>query len=181
MNINKNTKGFTLIEVMIAMFIFVIMISASIISLMNVFGAYGRAKEVQGHIDNSQFAMNLMMKSLRTSSLINNTGTEITIFDYSRNECVQYNFDSGSTSLQTRAVTSDYESCKTEGFGGVEFLSMTSGDVTGKFWASESDANNNVGSVTVLLMINKGEKTEVDIQSSVSLRDYKVSGIELGV
>lgn len=178
---SSSQKGFTLLEVMIAMFIFVIMISASIIALMNVFKSYNKAKEVQGHLDNAQYSMNLMMKSLRTSSLISASSDDgIVIFDYSKDECIQYKFDGGEKSLLMRFVASDYESCKDEGFGGVDFNFMTTGDVTGKFWATESN-DTQVGSITVLMRIDEGERTEVNIQSSVSLRDYKVSEIELGI
>ncbi|MFC1645009.1 type II secretion system protein J [Patescibacteria group bacterium] len=184
---NKKEKGFTLIEVLVAMFIFTMMMMATILAFSNLFQSYRQSKNIQEDIDNSQFAMNLMMKSLRTSSVIDGgdsgISNEVTIFDYSQKKCITYGFynqDGRSFLGMTSASSEDLGECESEGSGD-SMKAMTTGDVTGKFWWVKSDGDTNVvGSVTALVHVNS-DVGGVDIQSSVSLRDYTVSGIELGI
>ncbi|MFC1623252.1 type II secretion system protein J [Patescibacteria group bacterium] len=182
---NKNKKGFTLIEVLVAMFIFTLMMLATILAFSNLFKSYRESKNIQEDLDNAQYAMNLVMKSLRTSSIITDgsdgEGDTISIYDYSQDMCITYAFYSvdDKNYLGSSFFETDDTTCETSTMPA--FTPMTTGDVTGNFWWVKSDGDSNtVGSVTMLMHLGSS-KGGVDIQSSVSLRDYVVSGIELEI
>lgn len=181
---NKNKKGFTLIEVLVAMFIFTLIMLAVIISFSNLFRSYRDSKDIQEDLDNAQYAMNLVMKSLRTSSIMEDgdsgSGDSILIYDYSQKKCISYSFyeKDGDTYLGISSADSEEASCSSMSFDSI--TPMTTGDVTGNFWWVESSEGEAVGNATLLMHVSSSAGG-VDIQSSVSLRDYVVSGIELEI
>jgi len=177
-NVRKN--GFTLIEIIVAMFIFVLVISGSTVVFANVFRSYGDAKDIQENMENAQYAMNLMGKTFRTSSVASGDGEgldDIVVFDYSQEKCIRYYFDSSSNNLMKAEIeTEEFSSCDgTTPSGGV---AMTSGDVSGSFNVESSEEDTAVGKITISMTISKGKNT-VNLQTTTSLRDYVVSGISL--
>ncbi|PJA87728.1 MAG: hypothetical protein CO140_02745, partial [Candidatus Moranbacteria bacterium CG_4_9_14_3_um_filter_40_7] len=61
-------KGFTLIEMMIAIFIFSLMMIAVTEIFSSSFGGYGNARNIQKDLEDAQFVMGQIAKTLRTSS-----------------------------------------------------------------------------------------------------------------
>lgn len=181
-NLKYHKQAFTLIEVMVAMFIFVLVIASSTVVFANIFKAYQRSKHLQENLENAQYALNLLSKTFRTSSVIDVAGdnSSVTIFNYSTNECVKYSFSAGSLHKQT-SDASGISSCATASF--ITNDVMTSGDVDGKFYASKSVQKGSpgakVGMITVVMTITSGNSSDINIQTSSSLRDYGVSGIAI--
>ncbi len=67
---NKMKKGFTLIEMMVSVFIFALMMTAIASVFASQIRAYKNAHTLQGDLENAQFALNYISKTLRTASLI---------------------------------------------------------------------------------------------------------------
>lgn len=180
---NKYTKrkAFTLVEVIVAMFIFVLVISGSTIVFANTFKAYQSSKHMQESLENAQYALSLLSKTFRTSSVVDVAvdKSSVTVFNYSRNECVKYSFSGGTLQQETSGALG-ISAC-----AGMTFTTndvMTSGNVTGKFYASKSVKKGSpgakVGMITVTMTIISGN-SKINIQTSSSLRDYGVSDITL--
>lgn len=65
----KNKKGFTLIEVMIAVGLFTVVMVVGIGAVLNVNTAYKKTQKMRALIDNMGFVMEDMTKSIRTGTL----------------------------------------------------------------------------------------------------------------
>jgi prepilin-type N-terminal cleavage/methylation domain-containing protein len=99
---SKKQKGFTFIEVLIAVFVFVLMMT----TLTGIFGrsltGYKKAVRVQKDLELAQQAMNIMAKTFRTSGITSIASSDtIRVFDFSQSECIEYEF-SGNV-LQVRS------------------------------------------------------------------------------
>ena len=131
---HKTTKGFTLIEMMISIFIFVIVMTAIVTVFASHISASAYAREVQRNVENAQFAFNYMAKTFRTSAIAagayddNNeyvektqeNVTEIYLYDYSQSKCFRFFFEPnhnerGAIAYQSSAFgvqeTQDVEQC----------------------------------------------------------------------
>lgn len=183
----NNKKGFTLVEVVVAIGMFVIIIAASSGIFARLFKSYRGAKNVNENMKNAQFALNLMSKTFRTSSVkyyIAGGGNAIIVYDYSQSSCIRYVFNGTALTKATAAVT---ESNCVNGASFSAATVMTSGAVTGSFYARDSRGNDSdnsstrVGLVTVNMRITSGGAVDTGssarIQSTSSLRDYTVSNV----
>jgi prepilin-type N-terminal cleavage/methylation domain-containing protein len=195
----KNKKGYTLVEVLVAIFIFVMIMSSAVYFFTSSIFSYKNTKAVQQDLQNAQYAMNLIAKTLRTSSLSGETVSmfkqirpNLRMFDYSQNKCIEYriNFASSgkitSASASPGALVTDYvDWCKTAVLG--QQQTMTTGYVEGMFMSTASGVApgpvNIVGISTIYLKVcpqsgcTGNPNDEVHIQSSLSLRDFTESGI----
>ena len=96
---SNSKSGFSLIEVMVATFIFALIMVAVAMTFSSLFGGYKGAKTIQKNLENAQYAMNLMAKSLRTSSLvgidmgIDQKASEIKFYNYSEGKCMFYELE----------------------------------------------------------------------------------------
>lgn len=186
--------GFTLIEVVVAIGIFVIIASASSAAFTAMFGAYRGARNLNENLKNSQHAMNLINKTLRTSTVISPSAdgesSTVTVYDFSQGECFKYDF-TGTSLYESRGavvMSSGNYTCPS-----LESMTkMTSGVVEGRFNVirsvgsedSSGPVSEKVGRITTAMKISNGEGTYkkiVNLQSTVSLRDYDVSNIGIDV
>lgn len=105
--VQTTKKGFSLIESMIAVFIFslvAIMLTGSFAGFLK---SYKSAKKIQKSAESAQYVINLMAKSIRNSefeptfnlSLIGNQ--VVTMFDRSRSLCVIYKYEMGVLKMAT--------------------------------------------------------------------------------
>ena len=186
--------GFTLIEVVVAIGIFVIIASASSAAFTAMFGAYKGARNLNENLKNSQHAMNLINKTLRTSTVISPSAdgesSTVTVYDFSQGECFKYDF-TGTSLYESRGavvMSSGNYTCPSL----VSMTKMTSGVVEGRFNVirsvgsedSSGPVSEKVGRITTAMKISNGEGTYkkiVNLQSTVSLRDYDVSNIGIDV
>ncbi|MEF3692396.1 MAG: prepilin-type N-terminal cleavage/methylation domain-containing protein [Candidatus Moraniibacteriota bacterium] len=186
-------RGFTLLEVVVAIAIFSIISLASTGAFVSIFKSYKNAKNLNENLKNGQYAMNLMNKTFRTSTVVVSVfSNSIEVYDYSQSKCFKYEFFGGKLlrSESNRVIGASEAAC--ESFPAGE--AMTSGEVFGAFKVekseggdyTDSDGNNigpksvKVGRVTTAMKISNGEgvyKREAYLQSTVSLRDYVISNI----
>ncbi len=66
----KKRKGFTLIEMMISIFIFAIIMTSVASIFAKQVSVYKKARIIESDLENAQFALNYVSKTLRTSSVI---------------------------------------------------------------------------------------------------------------
>ena len=173
----KKSKGFSLIEVLVAMFIFILAITMLIGGFSSFFKNYIVAKKIQKDVENAQYAMNLMAKTLRTSSVVSNSSAfspALIIYDYSQNLCIEYSYSDNAIKYRTSATPpanlSDPSSCS---FSGTP-TSMTSNDIIHAYVAA-TQTGATLGKVTIVLYVQDqsgtvNQPSAIPIQMSVSLR-----------
>ena len=184
----KTKKAFTLIEVIVAVFIFALMASAASGIFVKMIKSYRYAKVIQRDMESAQYAMNLITKTLRTSSIARcSTGltcpgipTWIRVYDYSRGECRMYSFNNNRLEERVPAppiAATGPSDCSGGIYGGSALSkSLTTGDVSGEFDVDITSSGTQMGKVTISMTINSGDR-DTNMQSSVSLRDYSEAGI----
>lgn len=181
----KRKKGFTLIEMLIAIAVFAVMATVLAGAFASGFGTYRHARELQRDIESAQFMMNGMAKYLRTSTVVSPSSptadaAEIRFYDHSSGRCFEYEIDEGHFRARWKSVALDpgddvMVECGTSGMSA--WSDLTSGYVTGQFRVIPSDpdpADKRIGRVTVLLDVAAEEdaRLHATLQTSVSLRDY---------
>ena len=173
---NVQKKGFTLIEVIVAVFIFALVASAASGIFVKMIQSYRYAKIVQRDLESAQYAMNLMAKTLRTSSIVNSTPNLVRVYDYSQQKCIEYEFN-GSNLLYSSAgdggATIDETTCATDSLTASPNLiegSISSGTFDA-IASSDLPGSEAMGKVTISMTVKSGNR-DTNIQSSVSLRDY---------
>lgn len=181
----KNKKGYTFLEVIVSVSIFVIIIAASTDAFSNLFNNYRKIRDFQESIENVQFAMSEIAKVLRTSSIVDDGNSFVQAFDYSQEICVRYEINGGQLMRaydDSMATSIDpLSDCSARNFAADEFLKMTTGSISGSFSTVSSSSvvgSEEVGKVTIMLNIQKGDSELIKLQSSVSLRDYEKAGIQ---
>jgi prepilin-type N-terminal cleavage/methylation domain-containing protein len=185
-------KGFSFLEIMISIFIFSLMMTTISVTFASLFENYRNSRAIQMNLENAQFIMNTMAKSLRTSSVISNTASSIKFYNYSDSNCFSYKFEDNS--LQVASVSIDNISYPTveERKAQCSSALLTYSNIL----TNVNDANfsviqssegipNVMGKVTVSIDVcaNSGSECSESvhdrarIQSSVSLRDYSSVGL----
>lgn len=175
-------QGFSLIEVLITVFIFsIIMIAASQI-FTEAYGGYRYAKNLQRDLENAQFMTGILAKELRTSTIVSPSSpttnvTSVKFYDHSQGECIQYRFISSRLEVARQGAAS-IAACSALGLSGFETVST--GTVAGSFDVTPSDDSpRRVGKVTIALRVQETPDHRAVFQSTVSLRDYGTGGSNL--
>lgn len=178
----KRKKGFTLIEVTVAMFIFGIIMVAT----ANMFGSVINTKRETGIVQNdyeqAQATLNLIAKVIRTSTMGNSNNSAVNVWDYSQHACVGFRFRDKQVqmAINTEDDPEKYETaketCKTYSAGNVPggYESIASITATGGFRVIETNETQR-GRVTISLIVEpptEKSRDKAHTQTSVSLRDY---------
>ncbi|PIR73857.1 MAG: hypothetical protein COU40_00270 [Candidatus Moranbacteria bacterium CG10_big_fil_rev_8_21_14_0_10_35_21] len=178
--------GFTLVEVLVSMFVF----SLVMMSMVGIFGqstaSFKSGKNIQANLEEAQFALNKMAKTIRTSSVFGNDGIQnnLKIFNYSLTDsnCIRY-FSMNDKLMVNSNTQADRASCESVDFINSDADALIEGYVSNiNFKVVNSLDKSKVdgpkaGRVTMTLKIceSSDEKKCANIQSSVSLKDYDVS------
>jgi prepilin-type N-terminal cleavage/methylation domain-containing protein len=176
---NKKKKGFSFLEVIVATFIFSIIMTTTAAVFGRSFTAYRTARAIQRDLENAQFAMNAIAKTLRTStvlSLVPASPSSIRVFDHSQttNNCIQFIFNNDNSLESRSGTTADSILCGTYSFG--SYTDMTTGFVTGNFSGAAS-ASGLVGRITISAEICPtnpcpgSPRDRARVQTTVSLRN----------
>ena len=193
------SAGFSLIELLISMAIFVLIIGGVVLFSVRSIQAHTKSQAMQGAIDNARFAVEALNKKIRTSNNINGgaDGTannytpstdQIFVIDNVDGTKYCYKFvGAPNNKLQIAKIgTTDGGylaalDCSSGSFVFSDLVGMGTGpvEVTGRFYLKNSDEiNDQRGFVTTVIEIsyNDGglpaERDSFNIQSSVSVRDY---------
>jgi prepilin-type N-terminal cleavage/methylation domain-containing protein len=183
-------KGFSLVEVMVAVFIFV-SVMLSVVGVFSKFMAgYKNARSVQRNLEDAQAAMNLIAKSIRTSAVESTTTAQpaasyIEIFDYSQTiKCIKYKFSANVIEVTYANGVLDEASCNDAAFGGYNANPLTNKDIADARFAITPTCDGvsgcgakAVGKVTISMLVcanancaasNAGKMA---LQTTVSLRN----------
>jgi prepilin-type N-terminal cleavage/methylation domain-containing protein len=176
----KKKMGYSLTEVIIAMFIFSIVMVAVSAVFTKGFSAHRYAKNLQRDVENMQYLMGILSKELRTGTIVSSDRPESTdsvqFFDHSQDLCIGYRISAGSLQV-AREASSGPSFCKGISLSG--YTAVSTGGVTGRFHVVPSDSSpRTVGKVTFVFRIQEDVHSVV-IQSTVSLRDFGSEGSNL--
>lgn len=188
----RSKKGFTLVEVLVAMFIFTIAMVAISEIFVSFIRSYRTARVMQKDLQDAQQASNYISKTLRTSTVMSGSedSSVIVIYDYSQGKCIQYKFAEDGLFMNIQSPAEDVEDpIKPDTCDGLfgssdDETKLIDGEVieNGKFVRSISsgydddgggDNTAKVGIVTVLISLKTGHGAPLNIQTSASLRDYE--------
>jgi prepilin-type N-terminal cleavage/methylation domain-containing protein len=194
-----SAEGFSLIEVLIAMTIFVFIIGGIVMFSVNSIKANTRSQAMQEAMDNARYAMDDLAKKIRTSSNVSvqNGGKGIFFIDNKTLTKYCYVFDNATHSMLVQGVESivgatSQEShfynaivdCGTMPLGTVGAIIGEGGDVAidGTFEVMETDItdddNPHRGFVRIVVDMVYNEsgspenRAEMHLQSGVSITDY---------
>ncbi len=184
----RHSRGFSLLEVLIATFIFSIVMVSVVSYFVSITAANQNTKRLQQNLEDTRFAMNRIAKVLRTSVVVtpssnaSNIGT-LRVYDYSQAGCVEYTFDSNSNSLRERFVvkpgteTDEKTWCRTTSSlsASSPLVNVTDGTFIGHFNAVPSkDAAGSEEAGRVVMNATIGRRAlSSTIQTTVSLRNYE--------
>lgn len=168
--LNKKYQGFSLLEVMISMFIFVLTIVTAVSIFSSVNSSREKNRDIQRNIEDARTALELMAKNMRMSiELKNNGDQEIYMFNASQGICVDYKFDGGKLKIgQANQVTEGDYICTPGHASYGNYQDIIGNDVSGKFIIDSTlTSPPTIGKATIVLKVDG-----VDLQTSVSFRDY---------
>jgi prepilin-type N-terminal cleavage/methylation domain-containing protein len=188
----KTKKGFSLMELILSVAIFVIVMVSVASIFAKSFQSYRRNKLIQRDMETAQQAMNFIAKTLRTSTVITGASgvyTTLTVYDYSRGiagECIEFNF-TGSI-IQYRLATGTPPICNAFGTwrtltSASDVLVQNAGFTVTKSSFTPGPAGAGVvGKITTAFDVCPpagcaGSNDQARIQTTVSLRDYDFSGV----
>ncbi len=95
--LHRPVRGFTLLEVVVALFLFTLMMMAVAMILASGFKNYREGRLLAQNAEDAQVALNSIAKVLRTSTVKssdNSNASSIEVYDYSQSKCVRYSFSS---------------------------------------------------------------------------------------
>lgn len=191
---NKTVKrGFSLVEMIISIFIFSILILMLTGTFAGFYKNYSRQKKVQKDIENAQYVLNLMAKRLRTSVILwpssppsestfflgsETSSNRLDTYDYSKGQCVRYFLEQDVAdpskkyikySLGSPSVPADLSTCNY-----TNDLKLSSVNINRALIYIKQSNLNKGGKATINLYVQDTslgqEASEIPIQSSVSLR-----------
>lgn len=186
---SQRTHGYTLVEIVTALAVFtVIMLAMSQIMGRGIL-SYKETKKTQAHLETAQFALGLIAKELRTSSVVDSTiagsASTIKFYDYSQSRCIEYVLDESVGQITRRAtsIVSDdpnqnRSDCLAHTFAGASQV-VFSGlldqavSITPSAAASPDPL---VGKITFALTVGTASNAST-LQTSISLRDYNYTGL----
>lgn len=170
-------KAFSLLELIVALFVFSIAMTAVTGIFVSFFKANTLARETQQQLEDVQQAINIMSKKIRTSSLAGTpSASTLRILEYSEAaspQCQEYIFSGGNIRYTDPVTIASGSPTECELATLPAYKNLINTPVTARFIATKSQGAPNplVGKVTILI-----EVAGRPIQSTVSLRDYNVSG-----
>lgn len=176
-------------EVLIALFIFSIVISGVTTYFARIVSANQNAKRLQQNLEDTRFVMNRMAKVLRTSVIIDPTGTtkrhDLRVYDYSQKKCLIYVFNSnvGLIERASSAYSGTTEKSWCAGLSISNFsqntlISVSDASLSGFFsivpsvFDLSNRSSNYAGRVSMQVTIRRNN-TSSTVQSTVSLRNFK--------
>ncbi|EKE25441.1 MAG: hypothetical protein ACD_5C00159G0001 [uncultured bacterium] len=185
---SKNAKGFSMIETLVSMFIFSLMMAMLAGSFSSFLREFMVRKKEQKVLENAQYTLSLIEKTIRTSTLFVAAGTgiidfnggdgrKIKLFDYSQSKCLAYQFDGFNKKivLLTNPAAVSVDTCGDfqTGYTSVDLTSNNIKSVSVEGWNSSADTP---GRVSVAITLNApGSNSELNIGMTASLRSFTTS------
>lgn len=179
----QKNKGFSLPEVMIAMFIFVLIMLVVTSVFVVMVKTRKNAQEMQKNMENIRYAIELMAKNIRMSDVDSPAGVqnELYIYNYSQEKCMHFKFDSGSKKILFGEIKSsggggrkNLPNCAGQSYSDKDLVVFnTSNNPVDKvlFDYAPSTASSTLGRVTISIQMAGAQESA---QTTVSLRNYSI-------
>lgn len=179
----KTKKGFSLIEVIMAMFIFVLMMLTVTSVFATMVKTRRKALSTQRNMEDIRYVMEFMAKNIRMSSVDGLSGlNKIYIYNYSQEKCMFFQFNSsdkkilfGETPQGSRIA---YPDCSSNSISYPESELAFFGEankISKVIFYYEPFGDSSLGQVTILIGM---EGQQENAQTTVSLRNYnEISGV----
>ncbi|MDP1884729.1 MAG: prepilin-type N-terminal cleavage/methylation domain-containing protein [Candidatus Moranbacteria bacterium] len=153
-------KGFSLMEMVVAIFVFSLVMTTATAVFVKVAGARKKVKAIQKDVEDARFAMEQMAKTLRTSTIMYvkplagvSHSQDIQVYDNSQGRCVEYRISNQKIQSRTGASSDSNDDGKVDS---CSFVNVPFGDMVGanvgdlKFDVVKSDGSaNKIGKVTI--------------------------------
>jgi len=159
-------KGFTIIELLVALAIFSLVIVSMAAVAVSVIKSQRKGFVLQESQENARYILESMSKEIRMSKIISNAGDGLSTLNItnSKGEDVDYRFVSQKLQRQVNG-------------GGWQDLSSANLEITGGFYIRKS-ASPNRAAVTVVMQVESTtgqveEQTEIHLQSTISSRSFE--------
>ena len=169
-------KGFTLIETFISVAIFALAATMFLGSFSSFLKNSVAAKKAQRNAESAQYAMNLMAKTIRTSTLnpafSNTSAIQLKMYDNSQGSCVFYIYGSGVLALRT-AAGNNIADCMAGATTYSAPLPLTAaGEISAVTFSGTNTSGSTLGKVTIVADITSANTLipNYKMQTSVSLR-----------
>lgn len=171
---NKKLAGFSLLEMIIAIFIFSLVITAAVSVFVASYNAQRKAKEIQLGVEDSRGAIEIMAKNIRMGTIDGTDGIkkEIAFYNYSQGKCIKYAFENGKIMTGelsgSRLENLDCSSISTPwNLIADSIVDDLNFNITESKYSETEDSI--VGKVTISIKIIDSKEP---IQTTISLRDY---------
>jgi prepilin-type N-terminal cleavage/methylation domain-containing protein len=181
--LKKSYRGLTLIEVLVALFVFAIMMVAVSGVFAKAFSGYRSTRATQRDVENAQYALNLITKELRTSTVVAPTtgpypftSSYVKFYDHSQGRCFYYRINASTLQVASNSATS-VSNCRTMNLA--TFSTISTGTVSGSFRVTPSQGglSKRIGKVTIALRISEDATHYANMQTTASLRDFGETGL----
>jgi len=176
---SKKQKGFSLIEMLVSIFISTLIMLSVTASFASAFKMQKRAREVQRSIEEAKGALEYMAKIIRMSSNVQGIsgGAGVSMYSKSLTQCVRFSYDSGEI-LEEKCplkAGSEDDPCKdgsqSDCAGNYSNTIITGEDVLNglEFFVGGDKINR----VTIRMEMSDDYDPNAKFQTTVSARDYK--------
>jgi len=172
--IKNKYAGFSLIEMLISVFIFTIVITVVTFAFSKAFFSSQKTRVVQRNMENGRIAMETMAKNIRMSRKLTATSSTIKMYNNSQAKCIAYVFSGSklqSVIYDAGGSTSD-PTCADPNMSNA--IDLVSANANGSFEVTETKTTDpkKIGKATILVNIGTGADTQ-HIQTTVSFRDFQ--------
>lgn len=183
---DKKLRGFTLLEVLVSLFVFSLTLIATTQIFTSAYSGYRMTRSVQNDLENAQFAINSMAKALRSSSVVAPSSPDldssfVQFYDHSQEKCFYYQVSGGALQAASRDASGGVSECDGMSSSSFSFTTVSTGTVTGSFRVTPSadigGPPTQVGRVTIALSVAADATHSAQVQTSISLRDFGNIGL----
>jgi Tfp pilus assembly protein PilV len=184
----KTKKGFSIIELLVAMFISTLIAITVVTTFVSAYRAQKNARNTQKDVEDSKISLEYLAKIIRMSSNIKpaagGTVTSIYMYNKSIDNCIRFEYNGGSKKIEERRCqpqdtanpcsTGDNTTFGSDCPGGV---TPAATEVSGQMGSAQfyipnyGAVINPIQRITIRMQMMKD--TNARLQTTVSLRDYR--------
>lgn len=177
--LNHKKKGFSLMEMIISIFVFSLIFTTVIAVFTNVIHTRKKAKDIQTQMETVRTAMDEMAKNIRMSSEVEGSSSVLDMYNNSQGICIRYKIDSTNNKITkiTGGPDSGDVKCSTshlDSYGDGVSIIENIPNLGGQFSLTKTDLISvlkTMGKVTIAIWSTGS--SPFNVQTTVSLRDYE--------
>lgn len=157
----NNNKGFTLLELMVALTIFLMVLATAVSIFLTAVKSQREAFKVQDIQDSARYLMEAMLKELRMSHIISFDSQTLKVINQ-EGATISYEFDNSNNRVRKYDAS----------FPGGQDISATQVKTSGKFSVMNGVYDQPRITINMSVKPASSNSPEVIIQSTVALREY---------